>query len=239
MYYISRVPSFPASVTCDLCSLSDGSVLWPLFFFQIVSFPEFDLTKRKKVLKTETQDAKQRNRVWGEVRGEGTVGRRRFWKGGKNYKETANVSTHQALSHLLRCIELNVERVVVLSQQSNWSPRERNRETALWQKSTLSRTWPTRISLGETVCFFLNLQYLQVHRGLWHGQRYCLGDRAASRGGVVWEVCWWGGHPHRARLLSFHQTGMQLQYTGKSKWHLCISLFIITVRWSRNWTGLR
>ena len=190
--------------------------LWPLFFFQIVSFPEFDLTKRKKVLKIQTQDAKQRNRVWGEVRGEGTVGRRRFWKGGKNYKETAKVSTHQALSHLLRCIELNVERVVVLSQPSNWSPRERNRETALWQKSTLSRTWPARISLGETVCFFLNLQYLQVHRGLWHGQRNCLGDRAASRGRVVWEMCWWGGHPHRARLLSFHQTGMQLQYTGNT-----------------------
>ena len=27
MYYIPRVPSFPASVTCDLCSLSDRSVL--------------------------------------------------------------------------------------------------------------------------------------------------------------------------------------------------------------------
>ena len=174
MYYIPRFPSLPASVTCDLCSLSEQfvtSILEACFFVT----PLFDCKNafsfRSSLLYSERRCSRHRLRMLNsaieyeeryvekELLGEGGFG--------KVEKETSfNVSTHQALSHLLRCIELNVERVVVLSQPSNWSPRERNRETALWQKSALSRTWPARISLGETVCFFLNLQYLQVHRGL-------------------------------------------------------------------------
>ena len=46
MYCIPRVPSFPASVTCDLCSLSDRSVYDLFFFLQIVSF--LNLTWRKE-----------------------------------------------------------------------------------------------------------------------------------------------------------------------------------------------